>query len=511
MKRIFQRKNDLKAEYEKKVLIIESLNKFGNLFIENYCPLKITEEDFYIIYDLCKKKLDFIKEKINFNKEGKSLGILVAFAFESLFIDKYDLKINNLKAKIEDFELILDNSKDDVTNDIKEFVKGLKANNDKTKMLFKKIFENDIIYFIYLLIKNNKASDIELNEFLIKSVNYCCTTTIHFKYEILETIKHRQIINDLYSIFFVDKITNNFHLYIEDGKLIVKKFTNEELLEFLESNSDTNIVKKEEKKVEIPGKDEKNKIIQKQKNENENNNKKKKEENNINKQKKVTIEKEAGLDQHKKNIEKDFADYKINSEKIIAELNEYIYKLENENLKLKKIINVKDQKINELCENNSRIESDIKLIQLRRSLKMFVSYLYNGLKLNGDYFYESKITAIIEELKKFNTKEYNMPMIEQSINLMNKLYDKIELGNFKAHKIDTSKSIIDQIFELIDNKREYNEFKTTLKDVTKCNADNKIQKLVINREKNFLNKNELIFNEKKIIESISSLENLWKK
>jgi len=165
-----------------------------------------------------------------------------------------------------------------------------------------------------------------------------------------------------------------------------------------------------------------------------------------------------------------------------------------------------------MTNNNTeiyRIKSDLKLIKLRRSLKVFVNYLYIGLNLKGDFDYESKITKIIEKLKTFTHIKYNKKLVEDTINFMKEFYDKIELGYFSAHNLDLKVSFLDQIFELIDKENKAGELKYKLKNET--NADIILKNLIKNREDNYFNKTPSKSEEKKINKSISDLSSIWLK
>jgi len=481
MKAIREKTKQIKEEYEIKFSIFKILNTLGDFCIKNYTPLKIDEDDYHVLIDLAKERLRYIKETIEYNYKSNVLGIFATFAFKSLFIGTNDLKFEEINQKITYFNIILEYADTEkIDPKLKEFIKSLEKNiNDKEKKLFKKIFTNEIIYFIYLLLKSNQPKLLDINEFLIRVVESGCHTDKDFEYDVLTDIPNENIIDDLYKIFFVEKITNNFHLYIDNRHIKVNKFTNDELVDYINSPNTTEKIKNENKSKnsgKIKEITKKSNIDDKQ-----------------NPQKNKELEKQIELMQRQ-----------------INELVDYKAKNENETIKKNKLINSLNL---QMTNNNSeiyRIKSDLKLIKLRRSLKVFVNYLYIGLNLKGGFDYESKITKIIEKLKTFtHIKKYNKKLVEDTINFMKEFYDKIELGNFSAHNLDLKVSILDQIFELIDKENKAGELKSKLKNET--NADIILKNLIKNREDNYFNKTLSNSEEKKINKSISDLSSIWLK
>lgn len=480
MKAIREKTKQIKEEYDKKNSIFKILNILGEYSIKNYTPLKIDEDDYHVLNDLAKERLRYIKETIEYNYKSNVLGIFATFAFKSLFIGTNDLKIEEISQKKAYFNIILNYADTGIIEpELKEFIKNLEKNlNDKEKKLFKEMFTNDIIYFIYLLLKSNQPKLLDINEFLVRVVESACLTDKDFEYDVLTDIPNENIIDDLYKIFFVEKITNNFHLHIDKSHIKVNKFTNDELVDYINSSNTTE--------------------------------KKKNKDKSKNSGKIKEITKKSNIDD-KQNPQK-YKELENQIEIMQRQINElYDYKVKNE-----KETKKKDKLINSLnlqmTNNNSeiyRLKSDLKLIKLRRSLKIFVNYLYIGLNLKGGFDYESKITKIIEKLKTFTTIKYNKKLVENTINFMKEFYDKIELGNFSAHNLDLKVSVLDQIFELIDKENKAGELKSKLKNET--NADIILKRLIKNREDNYFNKNLSNNEEKKINKSISDLSSIWLK
>ena len=505
MKRHQEFKRKRKEEFKKKFSIIQLLNEYGKQGVEDYSPLNVTEEDFDILIDLAKQKLEYIREIIELNEDKKSLGIFIYYAFKALFIGNYDLKFNgNLKEDIEYFNDIL-NSSD--PKKIEAHILKLRENleqKDKGKKeitLFTKVFPNLRTYFIYLLLRRSKSTQSELNEYIIKLVEGFCVTILHFKYDDLNNIPHEQLINDLSNIIFKEEINNNFHLHLENGHLKAKKLTNEELCDYINEKKTYNAANETKKKVE-----EKKDVSQKSKS------KAKKEQKINNKVKDIPNDDIKEEKINKKAKENDIRDNKNEFEK----LNEEIKLLKQRINYLEKNLEKYDNQVKSLKKINddhtaeiSRLKSDLKLIKLRRAFKVFVNYIYIGLRLFGGIFYEDKIERIIEKLDTFNTKEYDSALVQNSIDFMDELYYKNESGNFAAHHLDLNVSVLDQIFEYIDKTRKYEYLKKKLKSVN-C-LDKILKDLIQNREDNFCNRKQLKEEEEKINKTIEDLSGLWLK
>ena len=118
-----------------------------------------------------------------------------------------------------------------------------------------------------------------------------------------------------------------------------------------------------------------------------------------------------------------------------------------------------------------------------------------------------KLIDFLLKLKKSINHEYNDQLIESSQILLNKLSGKIDLGNFVAHHLDISKSIIDQIFAFVDFKKKHEDFRLKLKNST--NMDKVVKDLLINIEKNLRDYNALKAEEEKIIKTIPLIRPIW--
>ena len=251
--------NSLQEEFSLKSQVIDLLNNFGENAVKNYSPFKITSDDFFALFELTKEQFRHIKETIDFNTPGK-FGSLVTFAFKALFIGKNDIKMDNIEQNMEYFQLILiyimEGKIETIKNYLIDFIEKLRTNikakqflGEKIKSLFEKIFTNSIIFFIYLLIINNEPTTLELNEFFIRLVESRYVVNLTFNYRELINISFEQIINDLYKTLITENIDNYFHISIEGDHLKVSKFSNEELLNYInDEDSPEENERKERKK-----------------------------------------------------------------------------------------------------------------------------------------------------------------------------------------------------------------------------------------------------------------------
>ena len=361
-----------------------------------------------------------------------------------------------------------------------------------------------------------------------------------FNYVELKRISFEQIINDLYKALITENINNYFHISIEGAHLKVSNFSNEELLNYITDEESPNEYERKERKKSKKKEWSTKNIIHETKDE---------------KEKKIKDEKKNIIEDKKENINIK-GDYKLNIviketkqnsnkikamqsqdieqkfEKMQKEINELKkskeesekYKEENDQYKrkskmeidsLNKKISNKEgiSSLNQRISDNKveilRLKSDLQLIKFRSSLKVFVNYMYIGLKLYEDFDYESKISRIISELDSFtsdNSEEYDEKLLSSFQEFMSNFTNKIGLGNLRAHKMNLNKSSWDQIFEMLDKNQKYENVKLFLKN--NANVDVIIKELIKNREKNFLNKKLLKDEETKINKKIPDLNHL---
>ena len=449
-------KTEKSEELVEKSEIVKALNDYGKIVFEVYEPLEINDEQLDIIFYLVDERVKFIKNYIIENSGDQALGLFVLFAYRALFVGKFDLKCENLDKKMKYFHLLLNFIKykkmQIIEKKLIQYLKELENDiNNKVLKLFEKVLQNNILYFIYLILRTNDSSVKEINELIIRGCQSFCNIKLNFNYDELKDINHDSLINDLYEMFFIKKITNNFIMTLINGHIIFESMTNDELLEIINMRSKNS---KEKEKISLIDN--------------------------------ITEKNKQGELINKNEI------HPKNTEQLLKKQQEII-------IFLLKQINLDKVEI-------SNLKAELNLIKLRRSLKVLANYIYLGLNLDGEFTYDSKVKKIVEKLNSFKSKEFDKNLVDKTKQFMNFISYKVNLGNVSAHNVNMDASIIDQIFDLFDRKNHCENFKNKLKKST--NADEIIKKLVKNYEDNFFNKTKLKYNEKIIEESIDDLSGL---
>ena len=126
--------------------------------------------------------------------------------------------------------------------------------------------------------------------------------------------------------------------------------------------------------------------------------------------------------------------------------------------------------------------------------------MYYGIIKKPDYKVnlKQKISEILEILQ--DKKINNAKLLS---NVLPKLKDNLKKGNFDAHEIDTSCSVLEQIFMSIDPMDNYMSLKNDLKN--KTNIEEILKKLINLKKKtyNFKNQNSVKNNEKRILDDLN--------
>jgi len=475
--------------------------------------------------DLVRDKVDHIKEMIELIHGKKHFGIFASFLFKALFIGENDIIPEN----IEKNEMYLPfmfqcfNS-DEFSPSMKETTDQLtKLSNltEKEIKLYDDLFQDNIPYLIYLILRHKKNSTtLELNEFFVRLVENSLVVKVDFSYSELENIPHAQIVNDLYQILYDKKINNNFHLQIENGHLNAVSLTNNELLEYINSpdsiNTETISKQKNASQTDILNNKKNSKgldISEIKEEEKESVSPKEYKISNKDQLINYLIENVDKLMKKQEENEKKINDLicdKEKQEKIINELKCDKEKKDNE-LRIQKANIIS---LNKKCDNYKKqitqVESVLKLIKLRSVFKVFVNFMYIGLGLKGATKYDSQVVQIINFIEKFSSKKNcDKELVESSLFFMNELIGKVKSGNITAHCLDKKIPILDQIFNYIDKSNKCQHFKNILKD--KIIAEDKLKLYIDNLENNFANREKVNEVKAKIDKTIVYFGNLWEK
>ena len=143
------------------------------------------------------------------------------------------------------------------------------------------------------------------------------------------------------------------------------------------------------------------------------------------------------------------------------------------------------------------IKYDLNLIKSRGAFKSFIDFFYLNYELKGAKNYEEKATKVSEKLNNFNNIQKNdIESVYMVKSLLRNAATKLNQGNFKAHIIDKNKPVLSLLFKIIDPDGDYNKVEEKLNSI---NADTKIFAMIKNRENNYLDKDELIRDQEKIL------------
>ena len=98
--------NDSKEKFRRNLKIINCLNELEEIINKDFCsPLLITEKDKFIVNNLVKNKIAYIKDSLL--NEKNILAKICLKIFEYLFVNKNSLNYNDLDEKVIAFKLVL--------------------------------------------------------------------------------------------------------------------------------------------------------------------------------------------------------------------------------------------------------------------------------------------------------------------------------------------------------------------------------------------------------------------
>ena len=499
-----------KIELDQKKKVIELMNKMGNLIIgeKYYSDLIIEEDEVIIISNLFKAQLEFINSFLK-DKESISKQNIYLTLFKTFFIKDENFNLNDFENKKNYFEKFLlyyniDNSKN-LDESLGELIFAI-TKEDKNLENFALEFINDkglyTLYFV-LLFKFSSSKEIFVQHFFDykKSMSENKDNVVIEKnYTSIElsSIANNNLIKDL----TLSSLPYNYlHLRIKGGHLALEEFKNEEISKLI-NDSNTKKKKKKRKKKKKEDKKEENEEDKKEENEEdkkEENEEDKKEENEENKKEEKKEDKkeeneEEILNSTDKNIKKDKYGGTIeDDENKKDELEDEYEELEGEEDDKERI-----ELLNELSTTKAKIrdleiqiislekkcnflESKLKLIQLRDSLKCFIDCFYHSLikETKKVYKYESKLKIVKKQIKGNNNMLYDF---------LDLLLIQISFSNIDAHELNLKQSIVDQIFQYIDPNNKFEKIKNL---INKEEVDNYLRELLYLKKKYFYDNKEL--------------------
>ena len=236
-------RQQLEEEFKKKSMVIELLNKFGEVIVKNYVPLQYSIDDIHVLFNYADERLRYLRQYCELNNLENSSKHLACLAFKALFLNFDDFKLDDLEKKIQIFKVIIDCFKGISNQKESVFLNELMEDscNENLIILFNQLFKRDFSFFIALVILKYHPN--LFNEFMIRKILTYSDIKIDFEYSELKIITVENLINDLFDIFGNDDKENKttfIHLTIEDMHLKTKDFSNEEIIEALEDFDESN-------------------------------------------------------------------------------------------------------------------------------------------------------------------------------------------------------------------------------------------------------------------------------
>lgn len=236
-------RQQLEEEFKKKSMVIELLNKFGEVIVKNYVLLQYSIDDIHVFFNYVDERLRYLRQYCEMNNLENSLKHLACLAFKALFLNLDDFKLEDLEKKIQIFKVIIDYFNGIFNKNESDFLNELMEDscNENLIFLFNQLFKKDFSFFIALVILKYHSN--LFNEFMIRKILTYSDIKIDFEYSELKIITVENLINDLFDIFGHDDKENKttfIHLTIEDMHLKTKDFSNEEIIEALENFDESN-------------------------------------------------------------------------------------------------------------------------------------------------------------------------------------------------------------------------------------------------------------------------------
>ena len=149
----------------------------------------------------------------------------------------------------------------------------------------------------------------------------------------------------------------------------------------------------------------------------------------------------------------------------------------------------------EVKKNSIKLNTELRLIQLRDVFKNIIDLFCSAYNLSQDGYYSDKVLDIILKINKQGMKEDEKIKLKK---FFEKIHSHLKFSNENAHNIDSSISIIEQVFIYIDPQNELDDVKIKFKAGT---IDDSLKSLSNNRLNNFNNKTKFRMEEEKIINS----------
>ena len=148
------------------------------------------------------------------------------------------------------------------------------------------------------------------------------------------------------------------------------------------------------------------------------------------------------------------------------------------------------------------VKQELKLIQLSDVVKNIIDLFCKAYKISMDNTYADKVKEIKKKIPLTIAKEHEFELRT----FFEKIYSNFDISNEKAHSIELSESIIQQLFTEIDKN---GNFKNVKERLLKGKADNLLKQLGLKRYMYFKDKAALKLEEEKLINSVKNLNDIY--
>ena len=158
--------------------------------------------------------------------------------------------------------------------------------------------------------------------------------------------------------------------------------------------------------------------------------------------------------------------------------------------------------IEEISNKSIKIENELNLIQLRDSFKNIIDLFAKAFAIPQEKTYIDKVTCIKGKISKSKLIKTNKQGI---IDFFDRIYFDLQFSNKNAHTIDITKPILEQIFNHIDRENSLSNIRNKLEE---GKLNHLLKELAVSRNNNFNDKERLINEEKRIIDTVKGISDI---
>ena len=156
-----------------------------------------------------------------------------------------------------------------------------------------------------------------------------------------------------------------------------------------------------------------------------------------------------------------------------------------------------------LKQDSKILQKELKFIKLRDVFKNIIDIFSIAYNIGPELSYNEKTLEIKKTIPLKKGKEEEWRLFNK---FFSEIYSDFQAANKNAHSIDIDLSIIDQVFDQID---PFGEMKIVKERLMKGNVDRILKKLGYNRMNNFENKSKFQIEERKILDNIKGINDIY--